>query len=239
MGNGPSLKEVLSNSLDILEKYDADLFVVNLFSSSKYYKILKPQYHVLTDPDFFSETEDERLLRIQSDFLDNMACVDWNITLLVPYGAKGSKLLENVKTNNKVKVFFYNYTPISGFKAVEYFIYDKMLGMPIAMNVLCASLMLAIGFGYSECYLLGADHNWLKNFRIDDNNDLILGDKHFYGEEEARLGKTLPLDMWIYNQYVGFNTHRRISEYAKYKGVKIYNATRGSFIDSYERNYII
>lgn len=239
LGNGPSLNKVLSNSFDALSNFDADIYVVNLFSSSKYYRLLKPKFHVLTDPGFFSDTSDRRLCNVQSKFLEGLACVNWDLTLLVPFGARGSKLLNNIIESKKVKVSFYNYTPVSGFKTIEYFIFDRMWGMPVAMNVLCASLMLSIGFGYKECYLLGADHNWLKDFRVDDNNNLILGDKHFYGEEDVKLGKALPLDQWIYNQYVGFNTHRRISEYAKYKGVKIYNATRGSYIDSYERKYII
>ncbi len=109
--------------------------------------------------------------------------------------------------------------------------------MPRAMNVMCASIFLMINLGYREIYLLGADHSWLESFYVNERNQVILGDKHFYGDQSVVCPYSL--SKWLQNVSTGFRTHERLSEYANYMGVKVYNATEGSYIDAYERKKII
>ena len=84
-----------------------------------------------------------------------------------------------------------------------------------------------------EVFLIGAEHNWLESFYINEQNQLVMGDKHFYGKENIVADKTL--STWLNQLMLVFRCHERLAEYARYCGVKIYNATQGSHIDAYER----
>lgn len=242
LANGPSLRGVLENHLEELQKRESDILVVNMFGNNVYFHQIKPTYYVLTDPGFFRKTTIKKIEKQKEQLVESLKKVDWNLVLLLPTGAKGSELLAEIMRNSAIQVLFYNYTPIDGFKCVEYWLYRQNLGMPLAMNVLNASIFLMTNFGYKDIYLLGADHTWLKNFNIDpETNTLISDDQHFYGKEKINLnqhGKGVTFDEWLYNQYVGFHSHRRLSEYAKSRGVNIYNSTHVSLIDCYERKYL-
>jgi len=82
------------------------------------------------------------------------------------------------------------------------------------------AMTIAIYMGFREIYLLGCDCNYEKavhfqNSEIDPT-----------GEEEGRMIKEADL-----NRY-GYEAMR---EYAEKKGVKIFNATRGGYLETFER----
>lgn len=241
LANGPSLRDVLDKHLDALLARKADMLAVNMFGNNDCFWKIKPSYYVLTDPGFFRKTSIENVEIQKEKLVDSFNKVSWEMNLLLPTGAKGSELLSDVKNNN-ITILYYNYTPINGFRSVEYWIYRHNLGMPLPMNVSNAAIFLMTNWGYKDIYLLGVDHTWLKNFNIDpETNALISDDQHFYGKEKLNLnkrGKGVRFDEWLYNQYMGFHAHWRLSEYAKSRGVNVYNSTRVSLIDCYERKYL-
>lgn len=242
LANGPSLRDVLDNHLKELLSRKADFLGVNMFGNNACFLQIKPTYYVLTDPSFFRKTTVEETERQKELLVESLRRVDWNMILLLPTGAKGAELLYKIKDNPSITILYYNYTPVNGFKSIEYWLYRRNLGMPLAMNVLNASIFLMTNWGYRDIFLLGADHTWLKNFNIDpETNALISDDQHFYGNKKINLnkhGKGVKFDEWLYNQYMGFHSHRRLSEYASSRGVNVYNSTRVSLIDCYERKYL-
>lgn len=231
LGNGPSLKGVLEQDLYFFKSYDC--VAVNTFCNNEAFFVLHPKYYVLTDPAFFNDhVVDKRVLDIQEQVVNGLGKVDWEMVLFLPSINSDSKMIQQFK-NTHIRFSFYNLTPIDGFLPLQHWLFKKNLGMPIAMNVLCASTFLMINLGYKDIYLLGADHSWLESFYVNDNNEVILGDRHFYGEQAVKCPSTL--SQWLYNVATGFRTHERISEYAEYMGVHVYNATKGSYVDAYPR----
>ncbi len=235
LGNGPSLKDILSDYHDCLKKFET--VAVNLFCSLDEFWIIKPKYYVLTDPAFFDErTKDKRILEIQAKVQEGLSLVSWEMILFLPAINRRSSLVKRIK-NDFIRICFYNLTPIDGFLPLQYWLFKRNLGMPIAMNVLCASIFLMNNIGYKKIYLLGADHSWLESFYINENNELILGDKHFYGNQAVHTNEKL--SAWLHNLSVGFRSHERLAKYAYYLGHEVINLTKDSYIDAYPRKELL
>ena len=68
-------------------------------------------------------------------------------------------------------------------------------GMPRPHNVLIPSIILSMRMGFKKIYLAGADHSWLKEIFVSEDNEVFLTQKHFYDEKKAeartmdKLGK--------------------------------------------------
>ena len=235
LGNGPSLKNSIKGKEVAFS--DMDTVAVNLFCTTDAFQAIKPKYYVLTDPAFFDDNvTEERVKQEQTKLKEGLSLVDWRMILFLPSINKNSKMTEQL-ANSNVEVFYYNLTPLEGFLSLQHAYFKRNLGMPTAMNVLCAAIFLMINVGYKKIYLLGADHSWLSSFFINDDNEVILGDKHFYGDQTIKCPYSL--SKWLYNQHVGFKSHERLEEYARYRNVEVLNATKGSYIDAYKREYII
>ena len=106
--------------------------------------------------------------------------------------------------------------------------------VPGIMNVAQLCMMLAIYMGVSPIYLLGLDHDWLSHTGET---------KHFYaghaGLEKHPEVRPVLAD-WSYRhlmecQLVGWKAYENLARLAALKGIKIYNATDGGFLDVYER----
>jgi len=235
LGNGPSLKSVLEEHSD--ELIDKDLVAVALFCVSPYFYKLKPKYYVIADPAFFDDSgKDAWADGKKEQIIEGLSKVDWDMKFLVPTGTGGSKFYQAVASNKNIKMTTYNITPLNGFLRMQHRLYRRNQGMPIAQNVMCAAIFLGINLGYKKIYLLGADHSWLASFHVNDKNEVVTGDSHFYGTEEHVLG--YPMWEWLDHLSVAFHTHERLNDYAKSQGVNIYNATPGSYVDAYERKTI-
>ena len=235
LGNGPSLKDYLTNHFDDLSKYD--LLCVNQFCTNKCFKFLKPKYYVLTDPAYFDPGfNSPRINSIREELFIGLKEANWDIILFVPAKVSRSSLLNELRDSSYIHLCPYNTTALLGFKRIRNLMLKQNLGIPRSNNVLAASILLMINIGYQDIYLLGADHNWLGNFYVSDDNKIVLGDKHFYGENEVIINSTF--SSWLMTQYIAFKGHEELECYAKYRGVHVYNATEGSFIDAYEKKHI-
>lgn len=234
LGNGPSLKECLNNHIEVLDQ--KDLIAVNNFCFSEYFMILKPKYYILADPQFFDCKYSNEAVNLQEDFLREIDKTNWGLFLFLPYQARKSTFVEKINKHEFIKIIYYNITPINCFSSIECWLFCHNLGMPIAQNVTCAAAFIMINLGYRCIYMLGIDHSWLKNFYVNDNNEIVFGDHHFYGNSEIKRGYSL--GEWLLQLSITFNTHQRIHNYAIKKGTRIYNSTYGSYVDAYERKYI-
>lgn len=233
MANGPSLAESIAKHRDIL--MSAPRMAVNFAAIAPEYRELKPDYYVLADPHFFKPDTDDTNLRI---LRENIASTDWPMTLLVPAGFR--KAARGIYGQN-TEIATFNAVGIEGFEKLSHALYSCGAGMPRPRNVLIPSLMLAIALGYKEIIVFGADHSWMKTLSVTDDNEVVSVQPHFYKDgkdEQNRVRheyKNFRLHQIVESFAIAFRSYHRIANYAKSKGVRIINATPGSFIDAFER----
>lgn len=246
-GNGPSLNNILENNLSEIQSGDYDLLAVNLFCTSPYYELVRPNLYVLNAPEFWIPDVNNNLKRFRQKFIvDFINKTSWKIYLFLPNGArKRDWFTREIEKNRLINIIYYNTTPVEGFKKLNFFWFNLKLGMPRPHNVLIPSIMMAIYLRYNEIFLLGADHSWLKEIQVTDENLVLLSQQHFYDDHKVKgkpmhkLGKGSRKLYEVLLKFVyAFKAYLEINEYVKRKDIKIYNATKNSYIDAFDRNYI-
>ena len=95
--------------------------------------------------------------------------------------------------------------------------------------------------GFGNIYITGADHSWTKTLSVNERNEVVSIQPHFYKEDENEEKRVrvdylkYPLHQIVYSFYVAFKSYHSVQRYALHKGVDIYNATPESFIDAFPR----
>ncbi|MBD5257580.1 MAG: hypothetical protein HDS52_02665 [Barnesiella sp.] len=233
MGNGPSLAATIAAHEQLIAG-GIDSMAVNFAANAPEFTRLRPKYYILADPHFFANPDDANVARL----LDNIRNVDWPMTLFLPFAARKNCPLTS---SGNLTVEYYNAVGIEGFGPLERMAFDSRRGMPRPRNVLIPAIMTGIGMGYREIYITGADHTWTATLTVDEENHVLSRQPHFYKEdekEERRIRKEYlryPLHSILYSFYLAFKAYHIIEEYARSRGVTIYNATPGSMIDAFER----
>lgn len=244
LGNGPSLKDSLTNNIDFISSRTS--ICVNDFISSSYFELIKPSYYLLLDPAYWRQDSIPVYVQIRDAIFTRLIdSVDWDLTVIIPTAGKNELDWVTVfSANDRIKVAFINVTPVSGFESVRHLMYKYQLGMPRPQNVLVAALYLGINIGYETIYLFGADHSWHEELFVNNDNVVCIKDKHFYDNNEV---KAVPFPMYhdspetpklhvILDAFAKmFEGYHYIEAYAKYRKVCIYNASCKTFIDAFKR----
>lgn len=231
LGNGPSLNNTVDSAADFLAMHD--LLAVNFAACTPLFKQLRPAYYLLADGHFFRALDQPNVKQLWS----SIAHVEWQMTLFVPARA----ILPQLPVNPLLTVARYNATPVEGFPAFEDWCYSRGLGMPRPRNVLIPSIMEAIGMGYKKVYIAGADHSWTRTLSVDDDNNVVSVQPHFYKEDDREVQRINteymhhPLHTIMYSFYVAFKSYFTIARYARSRGTEVVNITPGSFIDAFPR----
>lgn len=226
LGNGPSLRQTIDNQLDQLRRHP--LMAVNYMANTPEFRLLKPQYYVLADPHFFRAMDDPMV----QELWRNLRAVEWPMTLLVPYG---------VKVPEGVACRRYPFRAGEGPKWFRHFLFAAGLSMPRPRNVMIPSIMLAIWLGFKEIYIVGADHTWIKTLSVNERNEVISIQPHFYKDGVDELERQRidymhrPLHDVLQAQTIAFRAYHTIQEFAAPRGIRIYNSTPGSYIDAFPR----
>lgn len=238
MGNGPSLADSIREHSAALKNHPT--IAVNFAACAPEFMDLKPPYYVLADPLFFSDSQAENLLKLRRTLSQ---AVHWPMTIFVP--AKQRKRFQSIiQDNPDITIETFNPVGVEGFGWLENFAYRHNLGMPRPRNVLIPSIMIAIALGYKDVYIAGADHSWLKSISVNERNEVVSIQPHFYkdGEEESQRVRTeymhYPLHQILMSFYVAFRAYHRIQRYATWRGIAVYNSTPGSFIDAFPRRQL-
>lgn len=101
--------------------------------------------------------------------------------------------------------------------------------------------MCGIYAGYNEIYVTGADHSWMETLRVNDNNNVVSVQPHFYADSKAELKRSeteykgYRLHDILQSFYIAFRSYHTLRRYADRKGINIYNSTPGSYIDAFQR----
>ncbi len=113
--------------------------------------------------------------------------------------------------------------------------------MPRPRNVLIPAIMVGMAMGYKEIFIIGADHTWTRTLEVDDDNNVVSVQPHFYkdNEEEKQrvtsVYRNVRLHDMLLSMHLAFKSYHTIARYARERGVRIVNATPGSFIDAFQR----
>lgn len=235
LGNGPSLRTVLETRPDWLG--DTDKLAVNFAANTPMFQNLRPEYYILADPHFFhGEQKDPNVKRLW----ENILRTDWPMTLFVPAKEKNGALAK-INHNTHISVKTFNMTPVEGWKGVIYPLFNAGLGMPRPRNVMIPSIMTGIREGYRRILLAGADHSWLQTLFVDEENNVVSVQPHFYADNEKEKERVRSeyagyhLHDILGSMTVAFRSYHQIADYARKRGVQIINVTPGSYIDAFPR----
>lgn len=234
MANGPSLRQAIDNHAAELRQ--AVTMAVNFAANAPEFASLRPDFYILADPHFFSSEPDDNLAALRR----NLGSVNWPMTLLVPASCR-SGLAGEITANRNITVGTYNPVGVEGFASLERAAYTRGLGMPRPRNVLVPAIACGILAGFREIYILGADHSWIKNLEVDDDNRVVSVQPHFYKESEKEQRRVdavysgVRLHEVVGSFAVALKSYHSLRRWADSEGVAVYNATPGSLIDAFDR----
>ena len=242
LANGPSLRESLKTNRAFIEKHKN--LVVNNFVYSDYYSEVKPNYYVLNSPEYFMEKgpgpmhEDMRE-RVFGGIVEKTT---WPMFVFVPMiAAKTDVWKKRLAQNKNLKVVYYNSTPVEGAFSIIKYLFKYNMGMSRPHNVLIPSLFVTLNMGFKKIFLFGADHSWLEELRVNEDNRLAVNHEHFY-DAAKEVGVMYKLDGNSYKihealrkLYLAFKGYWVILDYAHTLNAEIYNATPKSYIDAFVR----
>ena len=243
LGNGPSLKEVLKDAAFMQEQ--GLKICVNYFALSPHYVEVKPEFMVLQAPEFWIDNVNQSYIDNRQELFKTIVSkTNWNLVLWIPAKFKSTKKFHQfMQTNSFVKIEYFNDTPIEGFDWFKHLCFKKNIGIPRPHNVVVPSLMVALDSGFKEIDLVGVDHSWLNELSVNEDNEALVGQQHFYDEKTNekevmyKLGRRPRRLHEILEKFMlTFRAYFEIKAYADSKDVKIYNLTKGSFIDAFERD---
>lgn len=235
MGNGPSLSDFIEKSPSFWR--DKTCLMVNFSACSEQFTVVKPELYLIADPYFWQHQESTERL-----FNRMVQVVTWPIYLFMPVRSIPYSTWKKIATQNpNIIIHFYNTTPVEGLECITNFLYKKGWGMPRPHNVLIPAIMTGLRMPFQKLYLAGAEHSWLSEVIVDDNNTVYYGAKHFYTNQAVRVkardhnDKSSKLYEILFHMYIVFKGYFRIKDYARYLQKEIYNITPKSYIDAFER----
>ena len=245
LGNGPSLNDTLKNNpAAILQEFD--LMAVNAAACSEQFSALQPKLYILNAVTYFQNDSELSPFYIQAknDLFEALKeKTRWDMTLLVPFRAKKSIEFQMLITSNpNLTASYFNQTPVEGLNFWSHRWYNLGWGMPRPHNVLIPGIMVGIRLGYKTIGMVGADHSWLADLSVNENNEALLRHVHYYATDgtqpmkvEDRIDRPRKLHEIIHKFYLSFKGYWQIKAYAKAKHVSIINASSISMIDAFDR----
>lgn len=216
IGNGPSLNK---EDLDFIKDEVS-------FASNKIYKIFsettwRPKYYCIQDGPLLSNMSEEIMSPLNSSE---------KTFIRMSLQSKVSKKLKKTKKILYVPVVepYYKENKVNFSYKVNNFIYDGWTVTYMAMQI-------AVYMGFKKIYLLGVDHSFPFEKKIDGSIVEVNGvDKaHFYETNEK--DNKIKLHRSNFKEIVdlAYNEAERVS--SESKKFKIYNSTKGGKLEIFER----
>lgn len=236
LANGPSLNRTVQDSMPFVRQ--KTLLAVNFCVSSPMFEELRPELYLIADPLFWIVPEK----RVQL-FQTLAEKTTWPMTLFVPARARKNKEWQKMLAGNpNIQLCIYNTTPIEGFQPFCNWVFRKGLGVPRPHNVLIPSIAIGLRLPFRKIYLAGADHSWLPEITVTDDNVVLMHQKHFYDQNKSQAAtvkqenlNSARLYTILYHMYVAFKSYFVLEAYARKLGKEVINVTPGSYIDAFKR----
>ncbi|MNU79753.1 hypothetical protein D3C71_693700 [compost metagenome] len=242
LANGPSLARDIENNKAVFEH--SQLAVVNSFCQSDYFFQLKPKNYFLLDPFFFFDSG--RIESVEKTIEIFLNKIDWEIDLHIPYKNRNSLFISELKKRTNFKIHLINYIPAKGgFRFINHWLYDLNLATPQCQNVVAFTTFVLVRRKPKKIFLFGAENDWHAQIKVNKENWLILNDDHVYEKSEEKKAivltdykdKTKKVTMvdLLGSSIKVFKGYTEIERYAQKKHVKVYNCSKNSMIDAFER----
>lgn len=240
LGNGPGLNDIVPEHLS-----GSICLAVNNFAMTPMFSEVRPPYYVIAAPEYWLDHVDQNYVDMRNNLFGQIEeKLTWNMEIFIPFKSRKYRFKEKLsKLNTHLKISYYNDTPAEGISIMTHFAFRKRLGMPRPHNVLIPSIMIAIWKNFKHIYLYGADHSWLQEIYVGDDNIAYLTQKHFYDSKEAKpdiMKKkgtgTRKLHEILQKFMLTFEAYHRINVYAMKNHIAIINKTKNSFIDAFTRH---
>lgn len=235
LGNGPSFS-LIEEHIDKLKDYD--FCAVNLSVNTDLFFILKPKMLVMVDMIFWMQPKLEKIKKAW----ENIQRINWDIQIFIPYNFP-NQMKKEFERNGHVTVCRYannNWEPETrSANFLKMWLYKKGLVSPNGTNVSIAAIYTAILNGYKEINLLGVEHSWMNDIKVNEHNEVVLIDRHYYGNTEHVWldyeGNPIKLRDFLESQLATFTGHMYLRDFANYMHIQIINRTKNSYIDAYEK----
>lgn len=243
IGNGPSLNK----TVELYEKQllEADCLMVNFSARTSLFELIKPKYYVMTDQNWISDPENiSEAIHLCVDAL--CAKTRWPMYIVMPATFRRWWALDFFCQNPNITILFdeakwYKYPEEELFLAFA----ENRINPP-TYTVLTYGVYLSLYWNYEETYLVGADTTFPTMIYVGQDDNLVYSvDSHFYKNNEVcplptdlkKKGRRFPANMEQYMEMCHniFYEYNLLARYAKWKGLKVYNASEYSMIDCYER----
>lgn len=243
IGNGPSL----TKTIELYEKqlHEADCVMVNFSANTPLFELIKPAYYVMMDPGW---------MKMEDELKDSIhACVDaivmktqWSMRLVLPSHLRSWWAVNEFKKNSNITVLFDGgeWRPLQGEKLYKAF--DDNRVSPPTYTVMTYCVYMSLYWGYKETYIVGADTSFIKDMYVGQKDNVLYTiDSHYYDNADVcpepidpefkgrPFGRTMEVE--LYELYMIFYEYNMLNRYAKWKGLKLYNASEFSMIDCLER----
>jgi hypothetical protein len=147
-----------------------------------------------------------------------------------------------IASNPNIHVYIYNTTPIEGFQCFCNFVFRKGWGVPRPHNVLVPSIAIGLRLPFRKIYLAGADHSWLSEITVTNDNIVLINKKYFYDQNKSQPVtvlqenlKSAPLYVILYHMYIAFKSYFVLEAYSCRLGKEIINITPNSYIDAFKK----
>ena len=243
LGNGPSLKKDIVEVID--KKNEMDIYAVNYFANTDYFKELKPSYYFLVDPVFWKTGINRDITDNNEKLIRNLMNVDWKMNLICRTEGyfEISKRLK-LNSNLSIEKIKSNWYDLRSEKA-NIFALKQRLCSPNFVNVLIAAIWHALINERKNINIYGADFSSFKELYVDQKkNTVFTSSSHFYKEsfdlasiKEKYIG--IPpkrINVRFYQIWQGFRQMFFLSKVAQSWGAKVINKSSFSYIDSFDRS---
>jgi hypothetical protein len=241
LGNGPSLKKVLSEQFDHIER--KVIWCVNNFPNTEYFTKIKPDYFLFISTAYFRPDKIKYAQEVRDSIIKSLVeKTNWNLIVYCPKEARQNNgFVKYLESNPFLEIRYFNKTPVSGLSSFNKFYFKRGWGMPRPHNVLIPALLMAINIGYKKIYLVGADHSWLPLISVNDKNEALVNQQHFYKDESESNGvmyqnnEPRKLHQILEKFMFSFRSYFHLQDYASAQQCHIFNCTPNSFIDAFDR----
>ena len=180
LGNGPSLRA----SLHLIKKEDR-IIMVNFSVLTDLFFELKPRYLCLADPSFFEKIDDGDLEEKKIELIERLKQVDWELTVVTPAGANTAHFQVN---SAWISFAFVNGVPLDfSMKYWRWSLYKRNFAMPSLQNVIILAVYISLQRGYGTVYLHGVDSDSYKEICINQLNEMVLKELHYYGTSDRNM----------------------------------------------------
>ena len=232
LANGPSLNVSLKN-MKVNQEYD--YMCVNLFpAKNELFEIIRPRFLCMIDPIFYDKDspkrEDVILLEKKLDK------VDWDMYVICYWK-------QRIETNNEhIHYLFINYNYYLGrVNRSAFWLFEHNFACIEYKNVAVACIFAGIQMHYPVIEVYGIDSNAYLNVSVNNRNEMIVKETHFYGEKIYNYSDLYPsvrnggMEYLFRNQMELMQAFGLLNEYAKHNAIKVLNKTPNSYVDVFER----